>query len=133
MVDLLSRRAGSPDMGGRNRLPAVFGGAPEGQRTPLEWRLRALAGHCWKGLIHIDFPAVIVGAAGDHRLGAVGTGFCLHAWRCERKEGRDYGTSHQGELQVFSHKPSAWNYDADAETPPHPPTRNLTEKINQSV
>ena len=88
----------------RHSFPSVLGYAPVDQRTPRAWcSLRTLDGACGNALVHIDLAAVFV-IGGDHSSSvAAGTRFCLHVWRGERKEGRDYGTSHQGELQAFSH------------------------------
>ena len=99
MVDLRRGRARCPDVGGRNRFPAVLRRTPECQRTALGWSFRALARGHRKRFVDIDFAAVVIRTSDD----SGSTGFCLHVWHGERKEGRDYGTSHQGELQAFSH------------------------------
>src|SRR5580698_3475635 len=99
MVDLRRSRARCPDVGGRNRFPAMLRGTPECQRTTLGWSFRALARGYRKRFVDIDFAAIVVSTRDD----SGSTGFCLHVWHSERKEGRDYGTSHQGELQAFSH------------------------------
>ena len=109
--------------------------------SELRWagRFGALAGAHRKGFVDIDFPAIVVGA-GDY---GGGTGFCLHVWRGERKEGRDYGTCHQGELQVFSHSrvriitKTSTDHQRDelqrGRKDPRLPTRNLTENPKTRV
>src|SRR5579872_6292471 len=100
MVDLSRGRTGCPDIGGWNRLPSMFGRAPECQRIPPDWSLNALGSGCRKRLIDVHFAPTVVGAR-DH--GTAGTRFCPRVHRCEGKEGRDCRDSHQGELQAFSH------------------------------
>src|SRR5579863_8384096 len=116
----------------------MFRGAPESQRISPRRSLGTLARDYRKGFVDVDFPAVVVGA-GDC---SGGTGFCLHVWRGERKEGRDYGTGHQGELQVFSHSrvPNV-TQTVDRQRDelqrgrkdPRLPTRNLTENPKTRV
>jgi len=77
-------------------------------------------------VIHVDLAATVIGGRSDHGDSTASTRLCLNVWRSDRKEGRDYGTSHQGEFQVFSHS-RVPTIDARAKYS-HVPTRNLTEK-----
>src|SRR5581483_374717 len=91
----------------RNRLPAVFGGAPKNQAVgPRTERLRvgrtplhsaAAMRNRSADVIHINCSASAVRGGGDS-----GIARRLRTWR-EEKEDRDRGTCHQRELQVFSH------------------------------
>ncbi len=78
-------------------------------------------------VVLINLASVLVGGRGDHFFRSTRTGFCLHVWRGERKGGRDYGTSHQGELQVLSHSRVFHFQLEDTTVPTQLPARNLTE------
>ena len=90
--------------GSAHRFPATLLGAPVDQaRTPRSHRFLCSFGS-ENNFIDIHLMPVFVTGSDGGRGAATGTRRRLHGWRSERKEGRDYGTGHQDELQAFVHR-----------------------------
>ncbi len=103
----------------RHRLVAVLGRAPMYESLPGNGPGRAPHPR------FVDSPTAVVNE-GYQRLRTEAVVRCPRRLQRERKEGRDYGIRHQGQVQALSHDRVSVPFEGQT-TPPLLRTRNLTE------